>query len=649
MREVNPYIVEYSELSADILRPELLAIQLDKHIRTKPIYIGSICYTRVKDTDASDKFSFNPNQIIWTSFQASRRELVRNIVDRFIVKNHTQVGLKTKTRYIINTIRWLDANGFSEFHQDIAAAKRAYIEYTAYLRHRILSIKDISPTTASSYQRMLAEIIEVQYGIRNRNFITTLTYKLSEDKSPKENDFSEVHVKNFLAVFIPLIRNLAKSLMHEDFPFAVKYADYEATFFPHETHGIESTFHKSRTSFFDFKNKKLKSKGNIYAYMVKAGWKSPSHSLAARHHKKFKDIIENSNSNKQNCLYRSSLAQKVIKGYATILGYITGANPSQIIQFEYSEALELIEDSIKKELSGIKLRAGGKQVRYPIGGKVGLKILNEYLTFRKWHLGERGFKYLFFKDQPKNTINARTIDKEPKVLRLDFSSANFNQLKKKLFPADLQNISFTTARKFKSAVLHQLKTSPSVVASVLNHTPSINAQHYQNPSIEVGEKELGNFWRSIQKGCEAIKVLGNQNKKMLPPSTEISVGHCLNKGQPSAIIKKPPIPLNCKTQYGCLYCEHYLCHADEVDIWKLLSIRYVLKEVTKFSPDYERASELFDEIRLRITALLDRIRALGEKKEKLVEKLSHKVDELGVLTPFWESRLSRYEQLGLVL
>jgi hypothetical protein len=113
-------------------------------------------------------------------------------------------------------------------------------------------------------------------------------------------------------------------------------------------------------------------------------------------------------------------------------------------------------------------------------------------------------------------------------------------------------------------------------------------------------------------------------------------------------VEAPPIEPNCRTQYGCLFCENYVCHADQEDAHKLLSLQYVVTAVRHLSASIDHAESLFKEISVRIDLILEEVSKRSEKNERMITTLAARVKELGELTPFWENRLQRYEKMGVV-
>ena len=87
----------------------------------------------------------------------------------------------------------------------------------------------------------------------------------------------------------------------------------------------------------------------------------------------------------------------------------------------------------------------------------------------------------------------------------------------------------------------------------------------------------------------------------------------------------------------------------EEDVMKLLCLKYVINAVRDTVPDAARGEEIFRDISVRVEAIIQRIKILYPDMVEVVSKARKNVFELGILTPFWESRLSRYEEMGVVL
>lgn len=231
-------------------------------------------------------------------------------------------------------------------------------------------------------------------------------------------------------------------------------------------------------------------------------------------------------------------------------------------------------------------------------------------------------------------------------MRADYQSRLYQQLRGRIIDPHIKNVNPTTARKYKSVVLQRLGLTNREAAEALNHTEHVNTNDYSTPSTDEMKEELGAFWNAVKADASMLtikKAKGGRQEK------STAVGHCDEMNDPRPLKTNTPITPNCKTQYGCLYCEHYICHADEEDIEKLLSLKYVLDAVRGMAEEYQRADNLFRGLCLRVEAVLARIENLYPDLTKRIEEIRKDVFELGLLTPFWELRLSRYEEMGIVL
>lgn len=237
---------------------------------------------------------------------------------------------------------------------------------------------------------------------------------------------------------------------------------------------------------------------------------------------------------------------------------------------------------------------------------------------------------------------------EPQKLRLKFQSKLFASKLRGLFlPHNFRNLPPSVMRVHKSIVMHELGISPKHVADSLQHSERVNLRHYTEISTQRQKLEFQKFWRSVNKAAEKYRIIGESDphENIIPTIN----GLCDDFGSPYSISKNVPIQPNCSTQYGCLYCVHYCCHADRIDVHKLLSLKYVFLEVRKFSKDISHSDNLLREMCVRASFIVDKISAISEAHKLMVNNVEKQVFELGILTPFWESRLSRYEQLGIVV
>lgn len=128
----------------------------------------------------------------------------------------------------------------------------------------------------------------------------------------------------------------------------------------------------------------------------------------------------------------------------------------------------------------------------------------------------------------------------------------------------------------------------------------------------------------------------------------IATGHCDEFNNPVPCLEDADIRPSCSTQFGCLFCSKYICHSDSEDIHKLLSLQFVVQSIRRSNPNADHSEHLFRKLSMRLQCILNEISERSEFVADIVREMRRQVEEYGVLTPFWESRLERYERLGVV-
>ncbi|MAY36577.1 MAG: hypothetical protein CMN84_10800 [Spongiibacteraceae bacterium] len=436
--------------------------------------------------------------------------------------------------------------------------------------------------------------------------------------------------------------------MHDDYPFRITTSNLDISLFPMNkkrsyNHKLEEQEPTSVYSIYDMKSGKVMS-FQEYWESVQEKWKNPAKTLPRGYYKKSKELLAKANKDKLGSRFRAIEAQKVIKLYAYILQTIMGANSSALVNLEWAGALEISEGSVKKDFRTLKFRSSGKVETYPIGGKQGLKLLREYLEFREWYLGKRKCKYLFFSD----FSNSKSQGVRVKPKRMEFTYAtsirewlhNTKILDKSAF------INSTQARKYKNTILKRLGANTKEAAEALNHSERVNELHYSQIHIDDVEAELSGYWEKVIATAKSISLSAERNKNS---ETDIPSGSCRDTGNPQSSMDRPPIEPSCSTQYGCLYCKNYVCHADVEDISKLLCLLYVIEAVRDSAEEAQRAEEMFRPLIVRINSLLSRMIDLYPELSGPYEKAYCDVFDRGILIPFWENRLQRYEAMGVCL
>lgn len=627
----NTRVINLSELVEEYDEPEKLRLKISARVMKKPLDIGSFAYAvRGKNARADDD---RGSPVVISSFMPSRRALIQVILESFVGLRDTSVsGYFTNIEYFID---WLNARGYKDIFSSDVVAQLAYRDYTAFLNERILHGK-MKPLTASNYQTAAARVVSLLYP-QYSHYITSGAVTITRDRGSEMME--PEHVDVYRDVCLALARQCRQFVLsNKPYPAVVDFGEYEVVVFPSAV-GAVTPFRKTSPTY-NAAERRIATVDEYLASRKERGLKVKPRSQAVQDLKSSLRTLAASNENERHW-HRIELARLAAKAYASVFLMITGASISEFAQFTYQDALDVEHSPIKKELVSIKFRAGGKVTRYNIGRYFGVLVLREYLELREWILNGVESDLLFFSVP---LVGRRRCKEDFTPLRTTSMKTFYRSIRGVFLDPNVSHFSPRKMRKQKSNEMHFSRVSTSGVASSLNHSESMNISTYSDATPQQQKAELSLFWRSVRHAATLVR---NRSHRV-GGEVSVATGHCSGF--------KDPIPTgggtfsipNCNTQFGCLYCEHYICHSDEEDFHKLMSLQYVVTAIRNMSPDEVHSEELFRELSIRIEFLID---ALGEQSQSvrdIAEKVRKKVFDYGELTLFWEKRLSRYEKMGVV-
>lgn len=624
-REIH--VINLSEMGQDcaILSPQLLALRLSG--RKSPLDVGVIAFSvrgrfeALKGTYWIDEGSLVP----------SRKKLIISYLDSVYASGVTDNTIDIDFKHVEYAVNWCDANGCVDVFCSPESAKTAYLSFSNHLFQQVLKPDGHSPATCQSRQLALKKALQLQFPESYDNIVSgvPIVKFVREGKQPPEKE----RVSEYLEISLNIAITFSRFLIDgAPFPLRFEATDYHTYIFP--VNGPYITPHSPSTSNFnayDFVEGRIKAVSEL---RKSSALKLPWYSVDSA-----RKTLLRANSD-QFHVSRMRMASLAMFAYATVINFVVGANSGEMAQFLFDDALELAKSPLKKELSAIKLRAKGLKVNYSIGRGPGLQILKEYLVFREWVLKGRKCEYLFF--QPVvSAPGGRVWGCEP--LSTEFSSKYFKRLRGAFLPQHAKNIPPALVRKYKSLTLHLLRHSPFLVSAVMNHTTSTNFQSYSGIGVSDQKSEFSTYWLAVKRA--ATRARDAEQKDSVP----IAAGHCGGMNIPVKDISDVAIEPDCTSPYGCLFCENYQVHSDEADVLKLTSFQYVVDAIRRNAPVISFSEETFKDLAVRIEVILDAIAQKSESARQLVEDVRRKVFDLGILTPFWEQRLQRYEKMGIYL
>lgn len=620
----------------EFAKPELLRLQLHPKVKKKPLDIGSFAYAiRGKNESIWDD---RGTPVVIQSLVVSRRELIIKILESFLgLRERSVAAIFYNTERVLE---WLDANGFREIFASAPDAQRAYRDYTAYLNAKIAH-QTIRPVTAKNYQKALIGIIQLAYPETSHHILAGAIKIVALRGSVGA---SAGHLELYRDVCLAIAQQVGDSVVNnKPFPFVVSVRDYEVVVFP-SNRGAIGPFNQCPFSY-NAAERRIATVEEYVASREQVRMRYISRSSAVQNLNESRNSLVMANKNQRHW-YRIEIAGLAAKAYACIFLMITGATPTELAQFTYADALEVQKSPLKKELSAVKFRASGKETLYNVGRYSGLSFLQDYLKLREWILNGVPSDLLFF-GMPRSAARSELV--------LSYEALDVTHAIKKLhntisgvfLDPEVPRLSPRQMRKAKSSGMHTARVGPSTVASALNHSEAVNLSTYSQAGPEQQEAEISAFWLAIHHAAEVVR---ERSEKAAGVEIAIAAGHCDSFNQPNPVRNQgiAAIEPNCRTQYGCLYCEHFIVHSDEEDLHKLISLQYVINAVRKLAPDANHAEMLYRDLSIRIEFLLEALGSRSEMVKQTIDKVRTDVFEYGVLTSFWERRLSRYEKMGVV-
>lgn len=623
-RKIHTVDLSYIGQEHEILHPERLALLLSH--RVSALDIGVYAYS-VREKIRGAGYWVDENSLI-----PSRRKMIIAWLDKMWVSGTKGNSLETDVKNFEYAINWCDEYGHSDVMCTAEGAQLAYMAFTSHLYQEISS-GQTKPLSCQARQNILRRVLALQFP-QDYEYIIASAPPIKNTREglepPDEDD-----VKQYIDITLNFALSISRFLVgFQAFPLRFETKEYHTHFFPGTGKFITPLTEGGHGySAYNYREGRLLTIEELSVAKPEARLADLRETL-----KRAQRVIDDANADSHH-QFRVRLAGLAMKAYACLINLVVGANSGEIIQFLYEDALEVVRSPLKKELSAVKLRAKGLVVNYSIGRGPGMKLLREYLEFRSWVLNGHSSELLFF-----HVVDGRGLPSTDfPSLENNFSTKFYNKLQGVFVSDSSKNIPPRLVRKFKSLTLHHLRHSPMLVSAVLNHTERTNTQYYSGVTDKQQKKEFGVFWASM---IDAAKRFSAGNPTGGVP---IAAGHCDGLNKPVKEIPVVAIEPDCNSQYGCLYCMHYLVHSDEADIHKLMSFKYVLEAIRENAPNFEFSEEVFKDVIIRISFIIKGISKRSKVASDLVETMSKKVFELGILTPFWESRLQRYEKMGIYI
>jgi hypothetical protein len=639
-------VIDAKDAKVEVIHPQLAVLMVvnKANVGVRYLDVGALCYRR--------RGRPSPRQIgcpiDLSSLDHARIPVVQAVIEH-LRANGNGVTADGNFQNINKFIDWIDAQKQPCAFDDLTAMKKAYGDYTQHLLHRMnisgINGQPIKQRTASSYQSGARKVVMLATDLSEPE-----AKGLATNIPQKGHQASHVNLKlpdadtqaRTFAVLTKFIDEAHRLLVKNGtFPLRLDSPSGDSIYLYSDQVSTE----KSKSANFSL----LPFLANSPAFPTWAEVKSHFNFVEDSASTKVQNVTygkARKKYNHNNKDMRSHLRQRIGAHAVTagMLAFIaaTSCNLSVTQNLEV-DTLEIVPTSQGNRLSGAKGRANGKIV-YPEFGARFSPIFTKYLELRNWVLNgnESVLVFPLLSEQ------------------YGFVSIGNNQIKalKNILTKALPNTCWVTPTQWRKNVSYQYvrlsNGDMALTAEKLGNTEATLRQSYSRPALEDFAAEMTVFFESMYQAAidrtrsvERIPVRITDDKK---PEMVTGIGMCgkateANPKRALGFTAQAPAPA-CGDPETCLFCEFYAVHADEQDIRRLLSLRYLIQAI-KYKQPVDHWQNKFGPSLHRIDEVLSAMRDADGSIEKTITYVSDEV-ESGALDPFWAIHFDTLVTVGAV-
>lgn len=600
---------------------EGLIVQCTKE---RKVDIGALCYqNRTKTTRALTK------KVDFHTLRPERKKALRAWVVQQVTLYYTRntaTTLFANTTKITSLFDWADSYGFEDFLKSPENYHEALQAYTQNLLQKV-GTKEKTKLTASLHQSMALRSGSIFFPYTAFNFRDDLPIISNNggDSNPTEPPLQS-EIEAYLTPCQYLFDGLTEfALNFKPFPARIPFTTEYLWLLPAEYPFISKKVlsEKPKVQFnicWNYENGTIRTtlEATTFSrrplYCVKA-------ELAAAKIVKFK----------ANCYLRHEKRMRLAKiahdAFIPLFVANSGINEQTLRDLLFDESYETFESG-EKGFVGIKMRAGGREVKFSIK-KTFTKQFDKFIRLRKFIDDGLNNEFLFI----GMTIYEQSIGGQIGLSAI----TKFNDRIKRLLIPDFNGLSYQKLRKYKSNYLLTQGHSVQIVSALLQTNEQTILNSYAQANEGTAIAEIAAMMKRL------VELLNDYSGEETP------AGDCADIAGRSEVIAPPPdYEPNCKNFEGCIFCSQFRTHATEPSIRKLLSMRFVTLEYLNSCADKSH----FDKVHGAAIAQIDRIiLEIREHRPDLsgsVDKISTEISNEFKLSDYWKRFYHRMVQLKVM-
>jgi len=578
--------------------------------------------------------TLNKKQIDYSQYTPFYKELVVGLVEMCSFKNYS---FETFDNSIINLRLFLRfSEGFDDFNiHNLASIIERYCEH---LREQTrINNKDkskgICTSTARGAQRILINIADNVLGDGHCSHIRPIKINLHQQVNtsvPSECDMAQ-HFTHYTFLFEQLADRI---IDFRKFPWEISMYKKKYFVFPYKGKlvSLDEDLDKYRNNLgFNYETGELRSENELYD-LIKGSSNLKEYEIWSKVRHRYSSTHERLRDANASILagQRRTLVTIAMYSYFMHFLILTGMNDSVAATIKFNQ-VEILPG--RRKFKNVKLRAGNKEVAFEIQ-TIFIKYFERFLKLRKLILKECDVtcEFLFFEIALKvKKLQIKNFTKSGSAALRVNGIDPFNSYLPKI-----------TSRGYRVAKGQWIaeKNGTEVASFALQQSVLTNIKSYNQASQEKTDDEMTTYYHHLND--EVLK----SSKRLSKMKTE--TGGCIKPNSPSIATSTTTNFLpNCVTQEGCLFCDKYVVHPDEVDIRKLLSLQFLVYQYEPIT-DKKAFNSIFEELINRITEILKKITDSSKQAADLVADIKKDVFENENLSSYWAQKYEMLDELGVI-
>lgn len=608
---INTYIkghkLDYTHLGVDIYNKiALCSILFDKSFQKNNVHKSNIIVDK-------------------SSLKLERIKVIDYIIEDIIITKY-QLGLAQSTIFnnvkdIIFFVEWSIRENIN-FLFSVQNARKSLVLYTQYLKELNRLNKLVAGTSRVkqlSVIKMLASIYNDKKGLIYSTIDSINVYKQKNNGLEKSKDTEiDYAVKFYTQMFNQIYMFIINK---ENYPKHIKICNKEYCLLPFHSRFpfLLSKENEGSLKAYDFDKQYIRT-GKEISEIFKCTVKNGNY----YRYKFIKNIkLKNQDMYCDTRLYLGSIG---MKSFYIIFLNITGMNDSNAATLLWNDKYSIDNN---QKFKSIKYRAKNKHVEFQIQ-KNFMPLFKKFLELRKYVLNGSSSDYLFFTGYGDNS----RISSEQYMGKY---SSKINRYMHEKIDSELVKINSRQSRVNK--IHWMIKNKDITIASQMAQSSiSTILKHYTGESKNSSAEQLTNYFNKLNKNLFDTTQ----------DDIDIAVGQCTKYDNPKTSFNINGIQTDCKQSYGCLFCEQYRTHIDELDMKKLLSLSFIINESKYIAKNEKHFSNTLVPILERIDSIFNQMVCIDIKNKNIIEKVKKDVFENENLHPYWEHKYNMLIQIGLL-